>query len=50
MIVKLISKLFGLLIGRLPEDKKAELMKRGRELLMDVIKSGVEGGVKGMKG
>lgn len=47
MIIKLITMLFGILIGKLPQKTKDELRARGKQLLLDAIKASAEGAVRG---
>lgn len=46
MIIFLLKKLFGVLIGKLPEEQKKELWSKFLELLSVAIKSAAEGAVK----
>lgn len=49
MIVKTISFLFGKLVGRVPEPRRTELRNNLEDLLVEVVRAGAEGAVKGAK-
>ena len=49
MLLMLLDKLFGILIGKLPKDKKKELKEGFIKLLKEAVKAGAEGAAKGLK-
>lgn len=49
MLLKLFEKTFGLLIGRVPEEKKAAAWEKFTELVSILAEKGAEGAVEGMK-
>jgi len=49
MIIKLLKKLFSIVIGELPPEQKALFWARFNTLMIDVVKAATEGAVKGMK-
>lgn len=49
MLLKLFEKLFGTLIGKLPDEKKADAWEKFAELIAIIVEKGAEGAVKGAK-
>lgn len=49
MILKLLTFLFGSLIGKLPPETKKDLEDKFTNLLAEVVKAGVAGTIEGMK-
>jgi len=47
MIIYLLNKMFGALIGKLPEDQKEELWGKFTALLTEAIKAAAAGAVQG---
>lgn len=47
MIIKLLTFLFGKIIGNLPEDKRKELWNKFTTLLDEAIKAAAAGAVQG---
>ena len=49
MLIKVFVFIFGKLIGKIPEDKKAVLVEKFKELLTEMVKAGVKGAIEGAK-
>lgn len=46
MIIKLLTSLFNILIGKLPDDKKEELKNAFGELIKQAVAGAVQGAIK----